>query len=57
MKNRPRLGRPLKAPSLGRRVPLCVRIPEATLQKLKSHARRAKCSQADVIVAAIDQLP
>lgn len=53
----PRMGRPLKSPVLGRRVPLCVRVPESTVTRIREAAGKRRCSQADVIVAAVSRLP
>jgi hypothetical protein len=33
------------------------RIPAATVKKVREYAKEGKCSQGDVIVAAVDRLP
>jgi hypothetical protein len=54
---KPRLGRPYKSPDLGPRLPVSYRIPAATVKKVREYAKKGKCSQGDVIVAAVDRLP
>lgn len=46
-------GRPLKNPGLGEYVPYAVKIPRKVRATLRVIADRRKCTQSDVIVAAI----
>ncbi len=46
-------GRPLKTPELGRRIPVCVKLPESVVARLRLLADRRSVSQSDIITELI----
>ena len=46
-------GRPLKTPELGPRVPVCVKLPEAVVARLRLLATQRSVSQSDILTELI----
>lgn len=51
------VGRPLKNPELGARVPVCLKLPVKALARLRLLASRRNVSQADIVVNLLMQKP